>query len=224
MPFAEDLLTFLDEFPKTPVIGVGHSIGATITLLAAMQKPERFRTLVLYDPVLFPPRIGRFWKIAAWAGLNTRLHPLAKQARRRRRIYPNREAIFESYRRKPVFRYITDENLRIVIKSITKINGDGHAVLNYPPEWEARIYATSMLKDAFIWKRLHHFRIPTLILYSSNSNAFWLESAKLVRRRAPAITLASYSESTHLLPLEQPERIARDTNKFLDTGSLSGDN
>src|SRR6476619_3196987 len=67
-PFSEDLLQFLASQP-TPVIGVGHSIGAIVTLRAALREPSKFRALVLLDPVLFVP--GRLigWKFLSALGL-----------------------------------------------------------------------------------------------------------------------------------------------------------
>ena len=38
-PFSEDLLQFLESHPR-PVIGVGHSIGAIVTLRAALRDPH----------------------------------------------------------------------------------------------------------------------------------------------------------------------------------------
>jgi pimeloyl-ACP methyl ester carboxylesterase len=55
-PFSEDLLRFLSSHETAPVIGVGHSIGAIVTLRAALSAPDKFRALVLIDPVLFTPR------------------------------------------------------------------------------------------------------------------------------------------------------------------------
>src|SRR5688572_33412276 len=55
--FSGDLLRFLSDYNTDPVIGVGHSIGATVTLRAALRDPGKFRALVLIEPVLFP--LGR---------------------------------------------------------------------------------------------------------------------------------------------------------------------
>src|SRR5512146_796430 len=62
-PFSDDLLQFLASSAPTaplsptgmisadtqpaPVIGVGHSIGAIVTLRAALRDPSKFRALIL---------------------------------------------------------------------------------------------------------------------------------------------------------------------------------
>src|SRR5512145_3237061 len=53
--FSEDLLHFLNDYNSEPVIAVGHSIGAIVTLRAALHDPSKFRALILLDPVLLLP-------------------------------------------------------------------------------------------------------------------------------------------------------------------------
>ncbi|HEY5730649.1 MAG TPA: alpha/beta hydrolase [Anaerolineales bacterium] len=53
-PLSDDLLRFLSDreadsdktSQPTPIIGVGHSIGAVVTLRAALRDPGKFRALV----------------------------------------------------------------------------------------------------------------------------------------------------------------------------------
>jgi pimeloyl-ACP methyl ester carboxylesterase len=55
--YAEDLLAFLKAAVDRPVVLAGHSVGATSSLIAAVEKPERVRSLVLFEPVLFPSKL-----------------------------------------------------------------------------------------------------------------------------------------------------------------------
>src|SRR5215216_4821870 len=84
-PFSEDLLQFLALTPS-PVIAVGHSIGAIVTLRAALRDPRRFRALILLDPVLFVPSRLIAWKFFYTLGLGDRVHPLIRGAKKRRRV------------------------------------------------------------------------------------------------------------------------------------------
>ena len=92
-PFSEDLLQFLAGQPA-PVIGVGHSIGAIVTLRAALQDPTKFRALILIDPVLFVPSRLIAWNFFYTLGLADRVHPLIAGAKRRRREFDNLETDF----------------------------------------------------------------------------------------------------------------------------------
>ncbi len=72
-PLSDDFLKFLDEKETGPLIAMGHSIGATVTLRAALLEPDRFRALVLIEPVLFPLYFMLEWNLAQdfWAGSPT---------------------------------------------------------------------------------------------------------------------------------------------------------
>ncbi|MDG2078191.1 MAG: alpha/beta hydrolase, partial [Pseudomonadales bacterium] len=52
-----DFLTFAEHNYDEPIHYVGHSLGATIGLMAAIQKPNLFKSLVMIDPGTVP-RIG----------------------------------------------------------------------------------------------------------------------------------------------------------------------
>ena len=129
---SDDLLTFLLS-QSEPVIGVGHSLGAIVTLRAALIAPEKFRALVLIDPVLFVPRFIFFWNLARSLGLADRLHPLIPGAKKRRRRFDDRELVFRRYRTRNIFRYMSDENLRMYIEGITRKTDQGYELV-YSPE------------------------------------------------------------------------------------------
>ena len=48
--YADDLLAIVDEFGDGPVIHVGHSVSATIGMLASIRAPERFLAQVMLAP------------------------------------------------------------------------------------------------------------------------------------------------------------------------------
>lgn len=53
-PHADDLAAFLKETKAAPAHVVGHSWGGFVALLAAMQNPGLFRSLVLIEPPVLP--------------------------------------------------------------------------------------------------------------------------------------------------------------------------
>ena len=52
---ASDVAAFLDQVRIRRAVGVGHSMGAHVTLQAASQRPEAYDRLVLFDPVILSP-------------------------------------------------------------------------------------------------------------------------------------------------------------------------
>ena len=96
-PFSDDLLQFLTTTAmSTPpltssqsssasansVIGVGHSIGGTVTLRAALRDPGKFRALVLMDPVLFVPKFMTMMAYHPCAGIWRKASPIDRGSKK----------------------------------------------------------------------------------------------------------------------------------------------
>ncbi len=215
IPLSRDLLRFIEERFETPVIAIGHSVGGVATLRAALLAPEKFRAVILLDPVLFPPRFIRFFQLMRLLKMEERVHPLVAAAKHRRRHFEDLERVFRGYRRKSVFRYFSDDALRAYIKGITCPSKEGGYELCYTPEWETRIYVTGIWRDMDIWRALPKLVPPLLILRGAETDTFWERTAALVQKRLPSAEIRSIPRATHLVPLEQPERCAEEIHAFL---------
>ena len=213
-PFSEDLLQFLASMPS-PVIGVGHSIGAVVTLRAALRDPGKFRALILLDPVLVVPQFIYTWSLVRALGLGDRFHSLIPGAKRRRRTFDDLETLYRRYRNRSIFRFMSDENLRSYIEGITQPNGDGRYELVYSPEWEVQIYRTG-LYDLDIWRGLPALDVPTLFIRGGETDTFLERAAKLVIRKQPKARVVTLDKSTHLLPLERPREVFDIMQSFLN--------
>ena len=228
-PFSDDLLQYLastaphnERASPLPfqglrsaksVIGVGHSIGAMVTLRAALREPDKFRALVLIDPVLFMPRRLIAWNIVRAVGLGAKFHPRISGALKRRRTFDNLDIIFRGYRNRDVFKYMSNENLRIYIEGITRQTDNGYELV-YSPEWEAQIYFTG-LRDFDIWNGLKNLTVPTLFIRGAESDTFLEDVARLVKRKQPKVKIEALPQSTHLLPLERPQEVFEIMQSFL---------
>lgn len=216
-PFSADLLQFLawsaPVTQPTPVIGVGHSIGAVVTLRAALRDPDKFRALVLIDPVLVVPKFLISWHIVRMLGLGERFHPLIAGAKKRRRTFSDLETVFRGYRGRDVFRYMSDENLRHYIEGITRRTEHGYELV-YSPEWEAQIYRTGM-HDFDIWRGLPKLQVPTLFIRGAETDTFLEDAARLVKRKQPRVQVETLNKSTHILPLERPNEVFDSMRSFL---------
>lgn len=202
-PFADDLVAFLKHQAPLGWIGVGHSIGGTSTLRAALQYPDLFNAIVLIDPVIFPPWFISFWRIIP-LNLAYRLHPLARQALRRRQTFESIDAMLDNYRGKAIFSRINDEGLEHYARALARVGESGKVVLTYSPEWEARIYVTAARADLDLWLGLPKLTPPLLILRGAHTDTFWPSTARLVNQRLPRAQIHTISGTTHLLPLEKP--------------------
>lgn len=213
-PLSDDFLRFLSDREPDPVIGVGHSVGAVVTLRAALRDPRKFRALALIDPVLFVPPFLVMWSVIRAIGLNDRVHPLIPGAKKRRRTFDDLETVFRGYRNRPVFRYMSDESLRAYIAGITRPSANGGYELVYSPEWEVQIYRTG-LHDFDIWRDLPKLEVPTLFIRGAETDTFLENAARLVRRKQPKVRVEALDKSTHILPLERPREVFEIMQSFL---------
>ena len=143
---AEDLILFFEQNKLKNIINIGHSMGASISILAAIKRPDLFSKLVLIDPPgLFPKKMAIFNALTpiAW---RKKIIPIAKIASKRRDKWDNQHKIFNSFRKKSVFKRFSDESLWDLVKaSTTKRENLESFTLAYPKAWETQIYVLSLI-------------------------------------------------------------------------------
>ena len=215
-PLADDLLQFLEERGEKSVIGVGHSLGGVVTLMAALRRPELFRALVLIDPVLLPYSILFPWTLFYMLGVADRLHPLVPGALRRRRVFESVDTMYTHYRRKPIFSRIDDRGLRAYVEALARPRPDGQVELAYSPEWEAKIYMTGPVYEWKLWPQLKALRPPLLIVRGEQTDTFFPAAARMVKQRLPQTVIHTVPGTGHLLPMEKPEEVGAVIHEFLE--------
>jgi pimeloyl-ACP methyl ester carboxylesterase len=136
-------------------------------------------------------------------------------AKKRRRIFDDLETVYRGYRSRNIFRYMSDDNLRIYIAGITRKTDSGYELV-YSPEWEAQIYRTGM-HDIDIWRDLPKLDVPTLFIRGAETDTFMQDAARLVKRKQPKAWVETLEKSTHLLPLERPQEVFDIMQSFLNT-------
>lgn len=215
-PLTDDFLRFIDANQTAPSVCVGHSMGGIALLRAALREPERFKAIVLLDPVLFPPYFIAFWYAMRALRLGQRFYPLVVGARQRRRQFDDLERLYDGYRRKSVFRYMDNDSLRAYVEGIACQRDGGGYQLCYNVDWEIRIYLTGIWRDMDLWRGLPELKTPALIVRGAETDTFWDATGKLVKRMQPRVQVETLKKSTHLLPLERPSEVSTIIQSFLE--------
>jgi pimeloyl-ACP methyl ester carboxylesterase len=214
-PLTDDLLRFLDERGADKCIAVGHSMGATVALRAAMRAPDRFEGLVLLDPVLVRRHTMAVWRLFRTLGAGHRLHGKIAGASRRRRSFESREEAFRGYRQRGVFRFISDDALRALIAGLTAPTASGDFVLKYSPEWESRMYHTAIWNDSDLWDGMPGLSVPALIVRGAESDTLSDAACRAARRSNALIQIATIEQASHVVPLERPSAVHESIREFL---------
>jgi pimeloyl-ACP methyl ester carboxylesterase len=193
-----------------PLVGIGHSFGAALTLKVAADNPGLFKALVLLDPIVFPTPVWFGMRVMAALGL----HPMTKAALRRRRDWPSRADALDRLRGRGIYKGWTEEALECFVDYATHDEG-GKRVLSCPPELEAEIYE----RPVYPWPSFRNVRVPVLFLYGAGSYPFFAGAARLARRANPGVEVGTVP-GHHCFMLEDPADAHAAIDGFLKKNSL----
>lgn len=196
-PFADDLIAVMDWMNLTrPVVLAGHSMGGTVSMLAAARLGEQVKGLVLFDPVMM-----------RGLGVPTQLFtsPLVDGARRRRRAFDSKAAVLEAYLGRGAFKSWPPEAVADYVEDGFKSSPEGGVVLSCAPEWEAIVFA-GQKHDA--WAPLETITAPIHVLRAEHGSTCTLD---LIQARVDGHherRLDTIAGSSHFLPMERPDLVA----------------
>jgi pimeloyl-ACP methyl ester carboxylesterase len=203
--FGRDVTAVVDQAGLGRPWGLGHSAGATALLLAEEERPETFRALYLYEPLLVPadPPLGA--DKDSW---------LAAGARQRRAVFPSRAEALRLYSSKPPL-MSCDPAVLIAYVEHGLEEAEGGVTLKCRPEDEALFYETATAHDCF--GRLSLVECPVLVCGGAESDAFDRRVLEEVLERLPAGRSEVLPGLDHLGPLTRPAQVAASFTRFTGT-------
>lgn len=200
---ADDLIVFLDQQNIKQVIGAGHSMGGVVSIIAAIKRPDLFSKLILIDPVIFNRKYALATTLLPFF-LRKKIIPIAKISAKRRDLWDDQQAVYESFRKKKVFKQFSDTSLWDFVKASTKPNGQGQVTLSYPKAWETQIYLTA----PYVLNKLLKLKIPIIAIKGEHSNVITPEIWAAWQHAQPANHFLELPNSGHLVPMEYPQEVA----------------
>ena len=213
---AEDLRAELDRRGERGIVGVGHSLGAVISLLSAAADPGLFSAVVAVDPLILTGVHSLFWGTVKAVGLAGRVN-LVRGARRRRELWSDRAEARTTYANKKVFTSWDPEVLDDYLDAGMVDLPQGGVRLRYPRECEARIFSAA---PHDLWTELRKVSVPTLFVQGEHSDTFLDAARARVEREVPGSRTVVVADSSHFLPMERPSELARVINEFLEAEGL----
>jgi pimeloyl-ACP methyl ester carboxylesterase len=211
LPLAADLAGELARRGLRRIPGVGHSLGALMTLVASAADPGLFSAVVIIDPLLLTGHRSVLWGATKRLGQAHRL-PLVRGARCRRDRWPDREVVRQTLATRPMFATWHPDVVEDYVLSGTRESTDGDFELTYPKSWEARIFQVA---PHDLWSHVRRVEVPALFVRGSDSDTFLPEAAARVRRELPTAEVVELPDTTHFVPMEKPEELAAVILEFL---------
>jgi pimeloyl-ACP methyl ester carboxylesterase len=204
--FADDLHRLLDVIDSGSAwILAGHSMGATVSLLAAAMRPDRVAGLVLLDPPMLPFDIAATVRAGAIIP-----NPMADQAARRRGIFPSRAEAREAYLGRGVFKSWSDADLDAYLAG-GLIETDAGVELACTPAFEA---ATFRAVSPNVEPALARLQCPYILLAGEHGSTVRDPELALFAAHPMCRTAERVAGTSHFLPLEAPDAVRAAISSF----------
>jgi len=201
--FADDLLAAVAEMrtqlrldTTAPIVGLGHSMGATTILLAEQRKPGTFAAAWLFEPIVFP------------ADVTPRNSMMAASARKRRSEFASRAAVIDRYASRAPLNRLRADALWSYVKDGFRDTADGAVTLACRPVHEALTFNGAKIQAA----DLGDVMLPVLIAQGETVSD-QPSAADFALGTANALSNAehrAYQHLGHFGPLETPDHLAND--------------
>ena len=198
--FADDLLAVIDAIaPAAPWLLAGHSMGGSVSLLAAAAWPDRVAGLVLIDPPFIPFAIAR----AAREAGATLPNPMADQAGKRRASFPDVATARAAWHGRGVFRSWSDADLDAYLGDGLLPSPDG-VTLACAPAWEAATFRGVSMR---VEPALAALQRPFMLIAGEQGSTVPAAEFAIFAAHPRCLGAERLPGTTHFVPLERGDAV-----------------
>jgi len=197
--YANDLISFIEQQNVGPVVGVGHSLGATCTILAATKRPDLFSKLVLIEPAMVARPLALLVKMLP-KKIMSKINP-AKGTLNKPERFATRDDFLSHIKKFKGYSQFSPEMFELFANHSIIPSQQSGFTLAFPKDWEAHNYT----QPPNVLPQLAKLSMPVVAIRAKPGIFF---SEKLWRQWQNAQPNAKFLESLghgHLLPLEDPK-------------------
>lgn len=204
--YAADVTAAIDQLSRgqgSPRLIAGHSMGATVALLALARRPDLAGGLLMIDPATVPSAWRRWLLLPFAPRLLRRRLPIARAAGRRRADFDSPAAALASYTGRGAFRTWQPGFLEDYVADGFGPAPGGGVRLRCSPAWESATFAAHRHDTLAALRAL---RVPARLLVAGRGSTT-AEMLPEIRMAAPAITIETLQAFTHFIPMEAPQTV-----------------
>ncbi|STX42069.1 hydrolases or acyltransferases (alpha/beta hydrolase superfamily) [Legionella donaldsonii] len=205
----EEVIASIKKQASQPVIGLGHSLGGVLNLLAAIEEPQLFKAVIMVDSPLLGHFKSSMVRLAKALGVIDRITP-AGRTRGRREHWQNREQLLAYLKGRELFQTFTDACLQDYIDYGLQQTDQGY-VLRFDRHIEYLIYRTiPHILPAYAGKA----KVPVALIYGNKSTVVDRLDVRYMKKHYHI--LCCKVEGTHMLPMEHPTQLATQISTLLN--------
>ncbi|MFV0390113.1 MAG: alpha/beta fold hydrolase [Pyrinomonadaceae bacterium] len=199
---SDELIEDIEKKFTTPIIGLGHSLGGVLHLIAAAKRNELYTAIVLLDAMIISPFSSFFIKTLKSTKLMSHVSP-SRITRFRRTHWRDFDDVFAHFSAKESFARFDPDVLRDYVRYGTVEQVNGTRRLLFEPAIEAKIYETIPDHLPRLKGRLN---LPIAFIEGTESNESKLARVKFMKKKFPFDFTST--NGTHLFPFEHPKATA----------------
>jgi pimeloyl-ACP methyl ester carboxylesterase len=204
----DELIAQLERYDR-PAVLVGHSLGGILSMMAAKQRPDLARCVVMIDSPVVAGWRAFLWRLAKLRGLGSRFSP-ARFSERRRNVWPDAEAAYQHFIAKPIFAAWAPGVLSDYLAVGLKPHPQG-VQLRFSRDVETAIYNSLPHHMGDIVRE--PYPVPIGFIAGTDS-AELRQAGMLATRKLVGANLVTI-EGTHLFPMEKPQETAGKTSAMI---------
>lgn len=204
---ADVLIEFLQKTQDKPIIGIGHSQGATATTMAAAKRPDLFSALYLLEPVTFTNQQGKLYSLVPRRVKMTR-EPF-KSTQVKQADWDSVDAYYQFLRHHKAYKRITDEHLLIYAKNSLEAGEQAELTLRFSPKQELANYFGTPLIMKPLQQLIADNKVPVQLIIGKPSMFISQQVRQMWNKFVPNEQMTVLNDYGHLLPLEAPELCAK---------------
>lgn len=203
----DELINYLQTNLEKPVYAVGHSMGAVISFMAACERPDLIKGLIMFDPPIASGLSRVVFKLLKYSPLIDKFSPAGK-AKVRCQYWPKGTDLVEYFQARALFKDFLPACVADYVAAAIDDKEDGHH-LNFDAQIEAEIYRNIPHNLNQYYKRL---KVPALIVTGGESEVCIpaLLSTFIKQTKIEHMVLAGRG---HMFPLEIPQQVAQIINQ-----------
>lgn len=204
---ADVLIEFLQKTQDKPIIGIGHSQGATATAMAAAKRPDLFSALYLLEPVTFTNQQGKLYSLVPRMVKMTR-EPF-KSTQVKQANWHSVDGYYQFLRRHKAYKRITDEHLLTYAKNSLEAGEQAELTLRFSPKQElANYFGTPLIMNP-LQQLIADNKVPVQLIIGKPSMFISQQVRQMWDTFVPSEQMTVLNDYGHLLPLEAPKLCAK---------------
>jgi pimeloyl-ACP methyl ester carboxylesterase len=198
-----ELIDYLTYKVAKPVYVVGHSMGAVVSFMAACERPDLIKGVIMLDPPIASGLARIAFKLLKYSPLIDRFSPAGK-AKVRCQSWPIGTDLVAYFKSKALFKHFQSECVQDYVAAAID-EREGKLQLNFDAQIEASIYRNVPHNINQYYKRLS---VPGLLVTGSNSDVCLPTMLRTFIKKSNIEHLI-FEDGGHMFPLEKPQQVAK---------------